>query len=108
MNGTFSLATCGWVLGPLGDRLLCLSNNIICHNSQIRNRALLDSVLPDDYTLSSIDMNVGWDPVDPAYANVTHHQKWVIPWMEDDPGLTAIELWVNRTLEHGLSALQCI
>ncbi len=25
----------------------------------------------------------------------------MIPWMEDDPGLTAPELWVNRSLEHG-------
>jgi hypothetical protein len=31
---------------------------------------------------------------------VTRHAKWAIPWMEDDPGLTAPELWVNRTLMH--------
>lgn len=52
-------------------------------------------------------MDVGNTPVDPAYGQVTHHKKWVIPWMEDDPGLTVAELWVNRTLEHGLDAYKC-
>lgn len=27
--------------------------------------------------------------------------QWVIPWLEDDPGLTAPELWLNRTIQHG-------
>lgn len=31
---------------------------------------------------------------------MTRHAKWAIPWMEDDPGLSAPELWVNRTLMH--------
>ena len=44
-------------------------------------------------------------PVDPAYTNITvHKDKWVIPWAEDDPGLTAPELWVNRTLLHAQAA----
>jgi hypothetical protein len=64
-------------------------------------------VLPDDFILSSIDQLVGNTPVDPAYEQVTHHRKWVIPWMEDDPGLTVAQLWVNRTLEHGLDAFKC-
>jgi hypothetical protein len=41
------------------------------------------------------------------YANITHRptsRKWVIPWVEDDPGLTAPELWLNRTLMHAQSA----
>jgi len=55
--------------------------------------------------MSSIDMEVGNTPVDPAYKNITNHpDKWVIPWMEDDPGLTAPELWVNRTLLHAIDA----
>ena len=28
--------------------------------------------------ISSIDMDVGMDPVDPAYLNITRHAKWVI------------------------------
>lgn len=82
----FNLATCGWVVGPLGARWY------------------MDTILAPDWTVSSIDMNVGNTPVDPAYANITHHDKWVIPWAEDDPGLTAPELWLNRTLSHARDA----
>ena len=83
VNASFGLATCGWVLGPLPDR------------------TIFDKVLSSRYAaISSIDMSVGNTPVDPAYAKVTRHPKWAIPWMEDDPGLTAPEIWVNRTLEH--------
>lgn len=82
----FNLATCGWVVGPLGARWY------------------MDTVLAPDWTISSIDMQVGNTPVDPAYANITHHAKTVIPWAEDDPGLTAPELWLNRTLAHARDA----
>ncbi len=30
--------------------------------------------------------------------------KRSIPWMEDDSGLTALQLWVNRTMEHANEA----
>lgn len=52
-------------------------------------------------------MHVGDEPVDPAYGNITHRpsdNKWAIPWAEDDPGLTAPELWVNRSLLHARDA----
>ena len=81
------LATCGWVLGPLG------------------NRSYFDSVLPLGWAMSSIDVDLGNDPVDPAYASLVRHaDRWAIPWAEDDPGLTAPELWVNRTLLHAQEA----
>jgi hypothetical protein len=69
-------------------------------------------------------MDVGNTPVDPAYQNVTRHAKMAIPWvcavllcrdavlmnpvlqMEDDPGLTAPEIWLNRTLDHMEEAAQ--
>lgn len=86
VGATFNLATCGWVVGPLGARWY------------------LDTVLPDNWAISSIDMQVGNTPVDVAYANITRHKKWVIPWLEDDPGLTSLQLWVNRTLEHNAQA----
>ena len=41
VGATFNLATCGWVLGPLG------------------NRSYLDGVLPGYWSLSSIDQEVG-------------------------------------------------
>ena len=85
----FSLATCGWVVGPKGARWY------------------YDTVTQPSLTISSIDMDVGNTPVDPAYANITHRptaNKWAIPWAEDDPGLTAPELWVNRSLLHARDA----
>eukprot|EP00118_Oscarella_pearsei_P019329 m.204509 g.204509 ORF g.204509 m.204509 type:complete len:965 (+) comp39649_c0_seq9:56-2950(+) len=83
VNASFQLATCGWVVGPLPDR------------------SIFDKFLSSNYSaITSIDMQVGNTPVDPAYSNITKHDKWAIPWMEDDPGLTAPQLWVNRTLQH--------
>lgn len=87
VNASFKMATCGWVLGPLP------------------NRTIFDQVLSKRYAaMSSLDMSVGDTDVDPSYAQVVNHDKWVIPWMEDDPGLTAPQLWVNRTLRHLLEA----
>eukprot|EP01065_Artemidia_motanka_P023929 TRINITY_DN28586_c0_g1_i1.p1 TRINITY_DN28586_c0_g1~~TRINITY_DN28586_c0_g1_i1.p1 ORF type:complete len:929 (+),score=311.43 TRINITY_DN28586_c0_g1_i1:88-2874(+) len=77
------MATNGWVVGPLPDR------------------SIFDKTLPETWdAITSIDLNTGHDPVDPAYVNVTRHPKWAIPWMEDDPDMTAPQLWVNRTLKH--------
>ena len=89
VSPSFALASCGWTVGPLGARWY------------------YDTVLPPSWTISSIDMDVGNTPVDPAYANITHRttaNKWAIPWAEDDPGLTAPELWVNRSLAHARDA----
>ena len=64
---SFGLASCGWVVGPLGARWY------------------YDTVLPSSWVISSIDMDVGNTDVDPAYANITHRdsaQKWAIPWAE--------------------------
>ena len=83
------LASCGWTVGPLGARWY------------------YDTVLPPSWAITSIDMKVGNTPVDPAYENITHRtaaNKWAIPWAEDDPGLTAPELWVNRSLLHARDA----
>ena len=56
------------------------------------------NVASADRPFSSADRtcaNLAW-----ADKNVTKHPKWAIPWMEDDPDLTASQLWVNRTLMH--------
>eukprot|EP01062_Namystynia_karyoxenos_P030812 TRINITY_DN22929_c0_g2_i1.p1 TRINITY_DN22929_c0_g2~~TRINITY_DN22929_c0_g2_i1.p1 ORF type:complete len:839 (+),score=222.12 TRINITY_DN22929_c0_g2_i1:61-2577(+) len=84
MNATVAMA--GWSLGPAG------------------NRTAFDAVLPPDVVLSSLDGNVGWDAVDPAFGEVRRAGKWVIPWLEDDPGLAGPQLWVNRTLAHAADA----
>lgn len=90
VGASFQLATCGWVVGPLGVRWY------------------FDTVLPSTWAMSSIDMDLGNTDVDPSYANLTHRtsqNKWVIPWVEDDPGLTAPQLWLNRTLSHAQEAV---
>lgn len=78
VDAPFQLATCGWVLGPSGDR------------------SLFNRVLPKSWPVSCINRQVGNDPVDPDFARVAGRDKWAIPWLEDDPGLTAPQLWAGR------------
>lgn len=74
----FTLATCGWVLGPA------------------HNRAALDEILPGSSPMSCINRQVGHDGVEPAFANVTGRPKWAIPWMENDPNMVGPQPWVGR------------
>jgi hypothetical protein len=78
IKAPFQLATCGWVLGPPGDR------------------ALFDEVLPPGMPVSCINRQVGNTPVDEGFREVQRRPKWAIPWLEDDPGLTSPQLWVGR------------
>ena len=52
VKAPFTLATCGWVLGPPQDR------------------ALFDNVLPKEMPMSCINRQVGHAPVEPGFANV--------------------------------------
>ncbi|MHB1461053.1 MAG: malectin domain-containing carbohydrate-binding protein [Armatimonadota bacterium] len=80
IGNPFKLATSGWVLGPVQDRLA------------------LDRVLPKDSPMSCINRNVGHSPVEPSFGELTGRPKWAIPWMENDPVLTAPQPWVGRML----------
>jgi hypothetical protein len=83
----FALATCGWVLGPPSDR------------------ALFDRVLPKSMPLSCINRQVGREPVEPGFAQVQGRPKWAIPWLEDDPAMTAPQLWVGRMRRDAADSL---
>ena len=83
----FSLATCGWVLGPQQDR------------------AMFDKVLPKDIAVSCINRQVGYTPVDAGFAEVRGRSKWAIPWLEDDPALSSPQLWVARMRRDAADAL---
>lgn len=83
----FSLATCGWVLGPPSDR------------------TLFDRELPKDVAVSCINREVGKAPVDPVFARIQGRSKWAIPWLEDDPALTSPQLWAGRMRKDALDAL---
>jgi hypothetical protein len=74
----FVLATCGWVLGPKDDR------------------TWFDKYLPKDIAFSCINRNLGWETIDTAFVRISGREKWAIPWMEDDPGLSMPQLWVGR------------
>ncbi len=81
------LATCGWVLGPAS------------------NRALFDEMLPEDMPLSCINRQVGFDPVEPAFAVIEGRPTWAIPWLEDDPAMIIPQLWAGRMRRDAADAL---
>lgn len=88
VGAPFQLATCGWVLGPQHDR------------------ALLGKALPHDIAVSCINRQVGHDPVEPAFADVEGRGKWAIPWLEDDPAMTSVQLWAGRMRRDARDALE--
>ncbi len=88
VDPSFSLATCGWVLGPQQDR------------------ALFDKRLPKNVAVSCINREVGKTPVEPGFAEVRGRGKWAIPWLEDDPALTSPQLWVGRMRRDAADALR--
>jgi hypothetical protein len=88
VQAPFSLATCGWVLGPQQDR------------------AMFDKVLPKDVAVSCINRQVGYTPVDAGFAEVHGRSKWAIPWMEDDPALSSPQLWAGRMRRDAYDALR--
>lgn len=88
VNAPFTLATCGWVLGPQYDR------------------AYLDNILPKEMPMSCINRQVGHEPVEPGFSKVTGRPKWAIPWLEDDPAMSSPQLWVGRMRRDAYDALQ--
>ncbi len=84
----FNLATCGWVLGPPKDR------------------AEFDRILPKDIPFSCINRNLGHDPVEPQFEKIMGRDKWAIPWMEEDPLLTQVQLWAGRMRMDAVDALK--
>ncbi|HHI68098.1 MAG TPA: hypothetical protein ENJ97_02100 [Planctomycetes bacterium] len=48
---------------------------------------------------------MGFSFLEPAFSLVQGREKWAIPWMEDDPALTAPQLWVGRTRRDAADAL---
>ncbi|MHC4518488.1 MAG: malectin domain-containing carbohydrate-binding protein, partial [Planctomycetota bacterium] len=87
VNAPFTLATCGWVLGPPSDR------------------ALFDNSLPKEMPMSCINRNVGFAPVEAGFARVKDRPQWAIPWLEDDPALIIPQLWVGRMRRDAADAL---
>jgi hypothetical protein len=87
VGAPFTLATCGWVLGPP------------------KNRAQFDNVLPKEMPFSCINRQVGFAPVEPSFARLQGRPKWAIPWMEDDPAMIIPQLWAGRMRRDAADAL---
>jgi hypothetical protein len=87
VDAPFTLATCGWVLGPQQDR------------------ALFDDFLPKRFPMGCISRAVGHDPVETGFAKVQGRPKWSIPWMEDDPALISPQLWAGRMRKDAADSL---
>jgi len=82
----FTLATCGWVLGPP------------------QQPSLFDEMLPKEMPMSCINRNVGHAPVEPGFAKVEGRPQWAIPWIEDDPAMIIPQLWVGRMRKDAADA----
>ena len=87
VKAPFTLATCGWVLGPP------------------QQPALFDEFLPKDVPMSCISRQVGHEFVEKGFAKVPGRPKWAIPWLEDDPALTSPQLWAGRMRKDAADAL---
>ncbi len=82
----FSLATCGWVLGPPEDR------------------TEFDRILPKDMPFSCINRGLGYSPVEKGFGAINDRSEWSIPWMEDDPDLLTVQLWAGRTRKDAVDS----
>jgi len=88
VNAPFTLATCGWVLGPN------------------RDRTEFDNLLPKNMPFSAINRSVGYSTVDTAFKNISGRPKWEIAWLEDDGALSAPEFWAGRVLKDAADAYE--
>jgi len=84
----FPLVTCGWVLGPQ------------------QNRSAWDQMLPQNSPMANINLLVGHVPVDSSFSTIQSRPKWAIPWLENDPDLTAYQPWVKRMRYDAADALK--
>ncbi|MCK4337697.1 MAG: hypothetical protein KAX11_07120, partial [Candidatus Aminicenantes bacterium] len=87
VQAPFTLATCGWVLGPKQDR------------------SMFDKFLPKEMPISCINREVGFTPVETGFSEVKNRPKWAIPWLEDDPAMIIPQLWAGRMRKDAADAL---
>ncbi len=64
-----------------------------------------DKAFSKDVFFSSISHNLGTTPVSPNFGKLDGRLKFAIPWAEDDPNLTAIQLLAGRMRRDAVDAL---
>jgi hypothetical protein len=70
------------------------------------NRTTLDQLLPKTSPMSCISREVGHELVEGGFADVHGRPKWSMPWIENDPNLTAPQPWVGRMRYDAVDSLQ--
>lgn len=62
----------------------------------VRHFAYFHTHLPEDIIFTSLNDNLGWDPVSEEYGKLGGRERWPIPWLEDDPAMWLPQFHVNR------------
>ncbi|HVA01854.1 MAG TPA: hypothetical protein VMV34_09375, partial [Terriglobia bacterium] len=62
----------------------------------VRHFAYFHQHLPEDVIFTSLNDNLGWDPVSEEYAKLGDRERWPIPWLEDDPAMWLPQFHVHR------------
>jgi hypothetical protein len=62
----------------------------------VRHFAYFHHHLPGDIIFSSLNDNLGWDPVNEEYGKLGERERWPIPWLEDDPAMWLPQFHVHR------------
>ena len=62
----------------------------------VRHFAYFHKALPEDIVFSSLNDNLGWDPVSEEYGKLEGRERWPIPWLEDDPAMWLPQFHVDR------------
>jgi hypothetical protein len=62
----------------------------------VRHFAYFHKALPEEIIFSSLNDNLGWDPVSEEYGKLEARERWPIPWLEDDPAMWLPQFHVSR------------
>jgi hypothetical protein len=66
---------------------------------------MFDTFLPKSWAISCISRDLGYEPIDAGFAQISGRPKWAIPWLEDDPSLSIPQLWAGRMRRDAADAL---
>jgi len=62
----------------------------------VRHFANFHKALPEDIIFSSLNDDLGWNPVSEEYGKLRGRERWPIPWLEDDSAMWLPQFHVSR------------